>query len=590
MENTNGKGISKELAIFLTTLCILLLCGLGLMLFISRSGSDSEKFDAYIEQLFKEEAAANTINLHYTLAYPENYGITDYEVTLGSYSSEEIKKAYQELDEMKKEFLKFHPSKLTDDQRLTYDILLDYVETELLVKDLIYYDEWLGAITGYQAQLPVILAEYTFRTEKDIQDYLKLLSQMDEMFEAIMAFEEEKSEEGLFMADYIADDIIAQCREFIKDPEDNYMIEIFNDKIEEFQGLDDEAKKAYMEENYEIITTQVVEGYQTLIDGLTGLKGSGTNELGLYYYEDGREYYEYLVRTKTGSEDSVKKLQKKVESFMTSRLARAQMAIMEEPQIYYDFLGYEYEMTDPEEIVADLMVKMEEDFPTPPEADYTIKYVHPSMQEYMSPAFYLTTPIDDLKNNLIYINEKYTNEDANIYSTLAHEGYPGHLYQNIYTNSSEIAPIRTLLSYSGYTEGWATYVEFEYSYDYSGMSQGVADVASINTALSLGLYAYADMGIHYDGWDRDDLAEYLLSYGIEDDEVTDEVFDALVEEPANYLSYFIGYLEFIDLKEEAQKELGDDFDIKEFHKFLLEMGPAPFYIIEDYMEEWMAEQ
>lgn len=275
---------------------------------------------------------------------------------------------------------------------------------------------------------------------------------------------------------------------------------------------------------------------------------------------------------------------------MTSRLTSAQMAIMEEPQIYYDFLGYEYEMTDPEEIVADLMVKMEEDFPTPPEADYTIKYVHPSMQEYMSPAFYLTTPVDDLKNNLIYINEKYTNEDANIYSTLAHEGYPGHLYQNIYTNSSEIAPIRNLLSYSGYTEGWATYVEFEYSYDYSGMSQGVADVASINTAVSLGLYAYADMGIHYDGWDRDDLAEYLLSYGIEDDEITDEVFDALVEEPANYLSYFIGYLEFIDLKEEAQKELGDDFDIKEFHKFLLEMGPAPFYIIEDYMEEWMAEQ
>lgn len=275
---------------------------------------------------------------------------------------------------------------------------------------------------------------------------------------------------------------------------------------------------------------------------------------------------------------------------MSDRLTRVQMAIMEDPQIYYDFLDYEYEMTDPEEIIEDLMVKIEKDFPEPPKVNYTIKYVHPSMQEHMSPAFYLTTPIDDLQNNLIYINEKYTNEDTNIYSTLAHEGYPGHLYQNAYTNSSEIVPIRNLLSYSGYSEGWATYVEFEYSYDYSGMSEGVADVASINTAVSLGLYAYADMGIHYDGWDRDDLAEYLLSYGIEDDEVTDEVFDALVEEPANYLSYFIGYLEFIDLKEEAQKELGDDFDIKEFHKFLLETGPAPFYIIEDYMEEWMAEQ
>lgn len=590
MENTTNKRNSKGLVIFLAVLCILLLCGLGLMLWKSQSASDSEKFDAYIDQLFKEDITANTINLHYTLAYPENYGITDYEVTLGSYSTEEIGEAYQELEEMKKELLKFNSSKLTDDQRLTYDILLDYVETELSVKDLTYYDEWLGAITGYQAQLPVILAEYTFRTEKDIQDYLELISQIDEMFEAIMVFEEEKSEAGLFMADYIADDIIAQCEEFIADPEENYMIEIFNDKIEDFQGLTDEEKEAYIDENYEIITTQVVEGYQTLINGLSELKGSGTNELGLCYYEDGKEYYEYLVRTKTGSDASIKKLQKKVESFMSDRLTRVQMAIMEDPQIYYDFLDYEYEMTDPEEIIEDLMVKIEKDFPEPPKVNYTIKYVHPSMQEHMSPAFYLTTPIDDLQNNLIYINEKYTNEDTNIYSTLAHEGYPGHLYQNAYTNSSEIVPIRNLLSYSGYSEGWATYVEFEYSYDYSGMSEGVADVASINTAVSLGLYAYADMGIHYDGWDRDDLAEYLLSYGIEDDEVTDEVFDALVEEPANYLSYFIGYLEFIDLKEEAQKELGDDFDIKEFHKFLLETGPAPFYIIEDYMEEWMAEQ
>lgn len=275
---------------------------------------------------------------------------------------------------------------------------------------------------------------------------------------------------------------------------------------------------------------------------------------------------------------------------MSDRLTRAQLLIMEDQEIYYDFVNYEYEMTDPEEIVEDLMVKTEKDFPKPPEVDYTIKYVHPSMQEHMSPAFYLTTPIDDLKNNLIYINEKYADEGTNIYSTLAHEGYPGHLYQNAYTNASGIAPIRNLLSYSGYTEGWATYVEFEYSYDYMGMYEELADVSSINTAVSLGLYAYADMGIHYEGWDRADLAEYLLSFGIDDEEITDEVFDALVEEPANYLSYFIGYLEFIDLKEAAQKELGDDFDIKEFHKFLLETGPAPFYIIEDYMDEWMAEQ
>lgn len=590
MEGTENRRSNKNVVIFLAILCLLIVCGLGLMLWKGTGATDSEKFDAYTDQLFKEDIAANTINLHYTLAYPENYGITDYEVTLGNYSTAEIEDAYKELEETKRELLKFERSELTDEQRLTYDILLDYVETELSAESFTYYDEWLGAITGYQAQLPVILAEYTFRTQRDIEDYLELISQIDEMYADVMVYEQEKSDAGLFMADYIADDIITQCQEFIEDPEDNYMIEVFNDKIEAFEGLTEEEKEAYIEENYNIITTQVVEGYQTLIDGLTGLKGTGTNELGLCYYEDGKEYYEYLVRTKTGSDDSVKKLQKKVESFMNNRLMKAQMAIMEDMEIYYDFLDYEYEMTDPEEIVQDLMVKIKEDFPEPPAVEHTIKYVHPSMQEHMSPAFYLTTPIDDLQNNLIYINEKYAEEGTNIYSTLAHEGYPGHLYQNAVTNAAGLEPIRNLLSYSGYTEGWATYVEFEYSYDYMGMREGLADVASINNAVSLGLYAYADMGIHYDGWNRDDLKEYLAGFGVGDDEIVNEVFDALVEEPANYLSYFVGYLEFVDLKEEAQKELGDAFDEKEFHRFLLETGPAPFYIIEDYMDEWMAEQ
>ncbi len=590
MENETKKSNGKVIALIAGLVCIMILCAVGAIFLIGNKASDSERFEAYIDNLFMEDVVGNTINLHYTLAHPEDYGITDYEVTLGDYSMDDEEESYKELEAMRKELLKFDREKLTDEQRLTYDILLDSIELSLSVTDLTYYDEWLGVISGYQAQLPVILAEYTFRTEKDIQDYLELISQIDEMYEEVIAFEEKKSDAGLFMADYVADEVIAQCEEFIADPEENYMIEIFEDKIEEFEGLTKEKKEEYIQENYEIITTQVVEGYQTLIDGLTSLKGTGTNDLGLCYYEDGKEYYEYLVRVKTGSDESVKRLQRKVDSFMTDRMRMVQNVIRKDPMIYYDFVDYEYEMRDPKEIVEDLKDKIEEDFPEPPAVDYTIKYVHPSMEEHMSPAFYLTTPIDDLQNNLIYINSQKNSEDTNLYSTLAHEGYPGHLYQNAYTNSSDMPLIRSLMSYNGYSEGWATYVEFEYSYDYMGMSEGLADVASTNTALSLGLYAYADMGVHYDGWEREDLADYLAEFGIEGEDVVDDVFNALVEEPANYLSYFVGYLQFVELREIAQKELGRHFDAVEFHKFLLETGPAPFYIIEDYMEEWMKEQ
>ena len=334
-----------------------------------------------------------------------------------------------------------------------------------------------------------------------------------------------------------------------------------------------------------------MDGYRTLIDGLKELKGSGTNDLGLCYYEDGTRYYEYLVRSGTGTDTSVKQLMRKTEYFLEEFIYSLQTLVQENPEAYDEFLDYEFPVMEPEEILEDLREKSADYFPEPPQVNYTIKYVHPSMEEHSSPAFYLTTPVDDLQNNLIYINNKQArsaeSDGAEFYAMLAHEGYPGHLYQNIYTGSSDLPLVRSLLSYSGYAEGWATYVEHSYAFHLSGMSDTLAQLFAGNSAATLALHAYIDMGIHYEGWNQEDVVDFLAGYGISDRNAAEEIFKLVVEEPANYLNYFIGYLEFLDLRRAAEKELGEDFDVKEFHGFLLETGPAPFYIIEDYMDEWM---
>lgn len=570
-----------------------LLLIVGIIWFVIRyQRTGPEAFDAYTEQLFKEEIVLNTINLHYTLAYPENYGITDYEVSLGTYSTEDFEESYQEMEKLKKELSAFNPRRLTREQNLTYDILMDYLDTELEAKHLMLYAETLSPTTGYQAQLPVVLAEYTFRTRQDIEDYLALAAQVNEIAEDIIEFERKKADAGLFMADYVADGVISQCEEFIADPQENYMIEVFDDKIEAFEGLTQEEKEDYKEKNRTIITTEVVEAYKILIEGLTQLKGSGTNELGLCYYEDGKEYYEYLVRISTGSDASVKKLEKKAEAYIEDYIYLLQKEIIADPGLYNELLSYEFPDMEPEEMMEDLMEKAKEDFPKPPEVNYTIKTVHPSMQENLSPAFYLTTPVDDLEHNVIYMNEKHMNEESAmaIYPTMAHEGYPGHLYQNIYTGSCDLPLVRNLFSYPGYSEGWATYVEYEYSYGMSGAREPLDQLLAGNMGMSLAISAYLDMKIHYDGWDREEVLAYLENWGLGDEETVDELFAAIVEEPANYLSYFIGYMEFMDLREKAEKKLGSDFSAKDFHEFLLSTGPAPFYIIEDYMEMWIEEQ
>ncbi len=578
-----GKLMKRRILCLFLVFCLFLTGCSG----ISLGKSEGERFDEYTEAIFKEEIAQNTINLHYTLAYPENYGITDYDISLGEFTMEDFEDSADELEKMKKELERFDRSRLNEEQKLTYDLFMDYVDTELPVADLYLYTELLSPLKGYQSSLPVLLAEYTFRKKQDIEDYLLLLEEIDDVFENIMVFEKAKADAGLFMPDFAIDGTIEQCEQFIEDPENNYMIEVFNDKIDAFSGLSEEEKDAYKERNKTLITTEVVDGYQMLIEELSDLKGSGVNDRGLYYYDDGVRYYEYLIRTGVGTDESVEDLQERTWDYILSCFMNMYESMEENPDVYDGLYDYEYPLTDPDEIMKDLMEKTKVDFPVPPEVDYTIKYVHPSMEEHESPAFYLTPPIDDIENNVIYINRK--DLDDEIYTTIAHEGYPGHLYQTVSTSEHGLSLARNLFSYSGYSEGWATYVEM-YSYGISGLDEDVADILAWENGVNLGISAYIDMGIHYDGWDLQDVKDFLADFGIEDGETSKEIYELIVEEPSYYLTYFIGYLELLKLRDKAENKLKEDFTLKDFHKFIIEIGPAPFYIIEDRMDDWIREQ
>ena len=306
-----NKSLLTYLSIFFLVLSILSGCSL----IPSSKKTTPEDFDAFTEELFRNELSQNTLNLHYTLAYPKNYGIEDYDVSLGSFEMSDIYD-YSELEELEKTLKDFSYDDLTDEQQLTYDILNDYIETENTVKDLPLYGELLNPLTGYQSQLPVLLAEYTFRTKEDIENYLTLTASIEESFHSIIEYEKARSEAGLFMPDYAAEAIIEQCSTFIEDPENNYMIEVFNDKIDAFSGLSDTERNDYKERNHTIITTNIVNAYRSLIDSLTELKGSGVNEGGLCNFKDGKRYYEYLVKNATGSSKSIKNLQKMTERYI----------------------------------------------------------------------------------------------------------------------------------------------------------------------------------------------------------------------------------------------------------------------------------
>ncbi len=541
-----------------------------------------EAFDQFINDIFETEVTENTINLHFTISDPEKYGITDYPVTLGDLSIDAMADSNARLENYLSDLSSFSYTELTLNQQLTYDILENYFQLQLDMADMYLYDELLRPSTGVQAQLPILYEEYSFNSKKDVEDYLKLLALTDEYFDQIISFEKEKADAGLFMSDFACQNIIDQCNAFIADSDNHYLIETFNTRIDKLTGLTQSEKDHYRLQNEKILHEHIFPAYENLAAALTDLLGSGTNENGLCYFPEGKQYYEYLLAYNTGTTESIKTLENMISNERVKVLQESSDLTTENPELWE--LASEAALTPTDSVTTlnHLKEVMLDDFPAPPETGYTVNYIDDCVADYLAPAFYVIAPIDDYSHNSIYINETTDTTNISYFTTLAHEGFPGHLYQTVMTYESGIEPVRSILNYSGFVEGWATYVEFQ-SYHYAGLDDDVATILELNQDATLSLYASTDIGIHYEGWTLEDTKKFWNNYGITNDDAIESIFELIVEEPTHYLKYYIGFLKFEELKKETSLKNIKNYNDKSFHQAVLSIGPAPFDIVDKYL-------
>ena len=551
-----------------------------------------EHFDQMMNDLFLDEVDNSLITLHYTLADPAAFGITDYDKTLGTVSLEDTKQALNDAKSLKVQLNDIDSRYLREDQLLTYTILSSYLNTMLDSEGMELYDQPLSSSLGIQSQLPILLSEYVFYTRQDVEDYLSLLSSIDTYYESIVEYEKQKSEAGLGLCDTAIDRIIQSCNAYLLDADHSFMAETFSQRLNQVEGLTDQEKADYNARNHAAINEHFVPAYQKLIEGLTPLKGTGTNDKGLFYFPEGQKYYQYLVNAYTGtSYQDIPSLKKAMSDQMMDDLTAMDELLTENPLLAKKLYSYSFTLTDPNEILENLRTQCAKDFPAIEDYVCNINDVPAALESTLSPAFYLTVPIDRPQDNSIYINNGSTNTARNLYTTLAHEGYPGHMYQTLYFNRSNDYNIRKLLSFSSYSEGWATYVEYyAYTLD-NGLDPELGELLRHNAAFTLALYAILDVNIHYEGWDLKQVEDYLnLYFRISDTSVISTIYYDIAENPANYLEYYVGYLEIINLQREAKKTLGSRYTDMEFNRFLLDIGPAPFSVIKPYFNEWLVRQ
>lgn len=543
--------------------------------------SSDRQFRTFTRSLFQTEVSANTISLHYTLRSPSDYGIADLPSTYGSLSSDPVA-AKASVRNVLSSLQEFDPDTLSSENALTFKILDTYLKNASTGTDYLLYQEPLGPVSGIHTQLPVLLSEYSFYDTQDVETYLALLKETPSYFDSVIRFEQKKAASGLFMPDYQADSVLDTCQSFIDMGKENYLVSTFNERITSLDLLPENKKDSFQKENMKLVTEEIYPAYQNLITAVKSLKGKGMNEQGLSHFPYGKKYYEYLVRQTTGCNESISRLRLMTRAQILEDLSAMQKILF--PADAALTQASVLEQTSPDSMLDDLRSKITDTFPKIPDVDFQVKYVPESMQDYLSPAFYMIPAIDNLTENVIYINNGQTASGLNLYTTLAHEGYPGHLYQTVYFSASEPDPIRSILDFGGYVEGWATYAEMM-SYYLAPLPKTEASLLQKNSSVILGLYALADMGIHYDGWSVTDTVRFFSDYGINDPNAVQSVYKLIIGSPANYLKYYIGYLKFYELKKEMADALGNQFSQKEFHRAVLDVGPAPFEIVYDEVEK-----
>lgn len=543
-----------------------------------------KNFETFLASLFAEEYAQNSININFLIESPEKYGIERIPSSWPSVDIETIKTYYQKESEWLEELKKFSYSSLTYEQQLIYDMLKTSFEDDADIDDYLLFESPFGS-NGLTSQLPLILTEYSFYRKENIEEYLGLLETLQEYVRQELDLKKYRMSQGYYLSDYAYDTAISQCEAFLNQGSD-YLSQIFNDKLADFTELSTEEIETYKNRNSAAITASVIPSYHLMIDTLTAYKSEHSDNTGLAAKEHGKNYYSYLLKSETGTSKTPDELIRIIDKKLSTYVAELTALVTLNPDIYDKMSNPEYKYSDPDDILSWFSEQLKEDFPEAVCTDYTLKETDTAMSDDLVVAFYILSPIDNFKNNTIYTNPDHISEGNDLFPTLAHEGLPGHMYQHNYFCSLNPHYFRTLLNFTGYSEAWAQYVEI-YSYDWSGMDNATAKALKINSLYTDALSCRIDLGINYEGWTLDDTSKYMKKLGITDDDTIKAFYNTLVSSPAVFAPYYVGYLELEDLKSSAKKALGDDFYLKDFHKFYLEIGPCYFDLIQDRMNDWI---
>lgn len=553
------------------------------------AGEEQQKFDEFINHQFVETMESDYTTAHVFLEHPENFGVdvSKIKVNLGERIDIDHQEASKkESEAVWDEFKDFDRSLLTDEQKDTYDIYesQNKISHELSDEKFDYYQQLFESMTGIHYQLPTLMADWTLRNEQDVKDLITLIKDVKPYMEGAISYTKTQAEKGLLMVDI--DSVKSYCDGIIKKGENSAVLTSMKESIDEL-GLDEQSANTYKEQLTQAFVESFLPAYQDISDLMKELSKGTNNEEGLAKFKHGKEYFELLFQQNIGSEKSISEVKKMLQDDMEKRIANMQKLMTSNPEVLQAMLKNDKPLTNYTDftgILDDISSKIKDDFPEVNQLNYNIKNVNEEIASDSGVAAYFNLPaIDGTGVKQLRVNPNLGDVNAiKTYQTVAHEGFPGHMYQYGYMYEHQTSPYRKILASSNaYTEGYAVYAQYFASKYLTDIDQDILSVIKENELVTYDIFILADIGIHYEGWSFEEFKSFFDEYGLAlDDENALLQYKQLQANPAAFEPYYVGFHEFDNLKTKAMDALGDKFNDKAFHEAILISGNAPFNVVE----------
>ncbi len=588
---------------------------------------DNAEFEAYLDDFFVEYLEGDQLSVNIFCEHPEDFGLGRYDAVWYTYDNTESDSTDVDpiatFENYLQELHQYENQKLSQRQLVAYEQIEDFLTSQknsYSIDNLDYMkNHYIDQFGGYVADFGTYMEAYTFREEADVQDVINFTLSTATAFPSYLLYLEDKTKAGYPLSDYTLMEMENYLNEIIETMAGDgkyYLEDVINAKIEALTFLDATAKTNYQQQFSAALNNEFETAVKTLYDGLKKFHGKLAVEDEGYWtkYEKGKDVYLLELNDLLGIDDfDVEKYIQEVEQMFNYAAYQNSVAISNLVKKHnvatfddIDQLIARNLIFDgtPDEMMGYLKEFAKSIVPT---LDYTptitIKEMDMASAKVSNAvAYYMKSALDNDKSEVITLNPVKLGDKNDVLGTLAHEGYPGHLYAFSYLKQTNLHNISKIMTCTAHGEGWATYVELQL-YQYAmknSTNEEFIDVMKYLYANALSgflLETRLDVGIHYEGWGVDEVAKVLTDHGYADQndmvaakKSAKDIINLLIETPASYASYGYGKLVFYTLHEEAKEILGGYFDEVEFNEMLLSKGWTTLGTLQKTYEEYMAKQ